>query len=408
MKTYVVKAGDTLDIISARAYGVSSEGSLITAANPQLTGGLTPGMVLTIPPNPLRSDTPGRVTATRENEVSVLLNGKLFRFWETMTLARSIDSFDLFTLGSTFDPDSAEQRAAFAPLSFQRAEVFVGGDRLYTGTNISNSSDGDESSGFTVATQGYALAGVLSDCPTSAGSPLEFASMNLRDIATAQAKPFGLTPVFEADPGAAFDRVAIASEAKILGFWTTLAQQRKLVIGNNSAGHPVFRRETSEAATQRLELGRSPVRRVTPDFKPQKYYSHVTATTPSFVGLEGAKHTIANPFLQGVVRPFTFDAGDIEPGEEIAAAEAKIGRMFANAIAVRVDVVGWRNVHGELWAPNTKVRLLAPAVQIYRETEFLVRSVFLTRTSHEDTASLLCVLPGGFAGQIPEALPWLE
>ena len=406
MKTYTVQAGDTLGRISTISYGVSSAEALLVAANPALADGIVPGMVLTIPPGPTTAPGVSRVPATRENEVSVMLGGKLFSFWETMTLQRSLDSFDMFSLGAPFEPSVEDFREAFAPLSYQRAEVFVGGERIYTGTNVNNTTGGDDDSGFTVTAEGYALAGVLHDCASAGTLGLEFDDMNLRDIATEQAKPFGLTPVFDAPPGAAFERVAIGADSKILGFWAKLAGQRGLVIGNDTNGQPVFRQETTSPVVQRLEMGSSPVRSVAPEFNPQNYYSHVTVTTPDFFGLGGTKHTVANPFLQGIVRPLTFDAGDVEPGDEVTIANAKIGRMFANAIAFRVDLVGWRNALGQLWAPNTTIQLLAPRAQIYRETDLLIRSVTLTRTSHEDTASLLCVLPGGFAGRIPEALPW--
>ena len=164
------------------------------------------------------------------------------------------------------------------------------------------------------------------------------------------------------------------------------------MIGNDVKGQPVFQQETNAPAVQRLEFGRSPVLRVLPELNPQEYYSHVTVVTPSGIGYTGPQHTEPNPFLRGVTRPITFHAGDLELGEEVTVAKAKIGRMFANVIAYRVDLAGWRDVNGDLWTPNTRVRLLAPRAMVYNETEFLIRSVELLRDEKEDTTSLLLVL----------------
>ena len=353
MKTWTVTASDTLERVSTIAYGTPAQVELLKSANPQVSGGLTVGMVLTIPELSV-SET--NVPAARENEVAVSLAGKPFRFFTSVAIHRSIDSFDQFSLTAPFEPGVEEFRTPFAPLTFQRAELFVGGQRLYTGTNVNNLPEASVE-GRIVTTEGYALAGVLNDCPMPGTSfPIEYDKLTLQAIAIEQAKPFGLTPVFDAEAGAAFDRVAIASGTKVLAFWAKLAQQRKLVVGNDENGQPVFRTETNSPPIQLLEFGKSPVTSIVPEFNPQEYYSHVTVVIPSFLGIgDPVQHTIANPFLQGVTRPLTSQGDDLEPGEEVGVAEAKIGRMFANAIAYRVELAGWRDVKGNLWTPNTTV-----------------------------------------------------
>jgi len=408
MKTYTVITGDTLERISTIAYGTASEVDRIRSANPETSGGLAAGMVLTIPPGPADASVTLTAPAARENEVSVILAGELFRFWTSMAIERSIDSFDQFSLTAPFEPDELGFREAFAPLSFQRAELFVGGERLYTGVNPSNVPQ-VAVDGATVTAEGYALAGVVNDCPMPGSSfPIEYEDLDLRGIAGQQARPFGLTPVFDAEPGAPFERVAINEGGKVLPFWAKLAGQRGLVVGNDEFGQPVFRTESDAAPVQLLELGKSPVVSILPEFNPQQYYSHVTVVTPTFLGvIDGVQHTVVNPFLRGVTRPLTFQAEDLQAGEEVTAVNAKMGRMFANAIAYRVELAGWRNVKGELWSPNTSVRLLAPRAMVYEDTRFLIRSVTLRRDAAKDVASLLCVLPGAFSGRIPETLPWL-
>jgi prophage tail gpP-like protein len=80
--------------------------------------------------------------------------------------------------------------------------------------------------------------------------------------------------------------------------------------------------------------------------------------------------------------------------------------MFANALTIVVNVPTWRDPKGKLWKPNTTVTLLEPNAFIYKETEFLVRDVYLKQSKAEKSASLGLVLPGAFSGSAPAELPW--
>jgi len=99
---------------------------------------------------------------------------------------------------------------------------------------------------------------------------------------------------------------------------------------------------------------------------------------------------------------------DAKSGGLKAAVEAKAGRMIGNAVSYSVQVATWRDPGGDLWAPNTTVKLTAPDAMIYSEYEFLIRSVQLERRRAASVATLDLVLPGAFSGTMPEAMPWDE
>ncbi len=404
---YTIRDGDTFERVSTIVYGSPTKASALSEANPQTSGGLATGMALNVPEELITGGFQQRVSAARDNEVSINLGGARFRFWSTMRLRRSMDQFDTFSLGAPFEPDNAEFRASFVPLAFTRAQIFVGGEQLYTGTNI-NTPPHVGLDGRTVSSDGYALAGVLNDCTMPGTSfPLEYDSLDLRQIALAMGVPFGLVPSFTADPGPAFERVAITHTTKVLSFWKKLAQQRDLIISNDVFGQPVFQQEATGVAVQILTEGAPPVLEVDVDFQPQQYYSHVTAITPAETGIDGSQYTATNPFLTGVLRPLVFDAPDTFGADAQQTAQAKLGRMFANALSYRVRLAGWRTAAGSLWAPNTLVKLLAPGAMVYSEIDFLIRAVELERNASEDIATLELVLPGSFSGRAPRSLPWL-
>jgi len=73
-----------------------------------------------------------------------------------------------------------------------------------------------------------------------------------------------------------------------------------------------------------------------------------------------------------------------------------------------LDVATWYDPNNKLWEPNTTIKILAPGAMIYKEYEFLIRSIEFKTTKTEKTATIILSIPGSFSGEIPEALPWDE
>ncbi len=424
-RLYTVVVGDDFELISKKTTGIAEHAAAIKQANPQTSGGLSPGMVLTLPQRPqaVASDATEALARLGE-DVAVSVNGELFRFWSTFKLRTAIDGFSRFSFGSAHEPFNADFKRVFKPLAFQELDFHVGGERVFSGHMIGIAPSTTQA-GRIVSVEGYPRCGVLNDCTLGAsvfaafekGEGVEWDHFTLPDIAKVMAKPFGLTPIFEAAPEIPldeegdqredFERVATPPTMKIWPFWAGLARQRNLVIGNNADGNPVFRRTNPTPATQTLREGSSPVLSVEPEFRPQQFYSSITGLSPAFWGEPGAQYTVANPHLVGVHRPFTFTVDDaLDAAGAKSVVDSKVARMFADALAYRVELVGARDVEGKLWQANTRVRLFAPGAMVYEETEFLIRAVELEGDAVTQRSALTLVLPEAFDGQIPERLPW--
>jgi len=81
--------------------------------------------------------------------------------------------------------------------------------------------------------------------------------------------------------------------------------------------------------------------------------------------------------------------------------------MFGAAASFNVDgLPSWRDPAGNLWRPNTKIRLKAPRAMVYEYTDLLIRTVTLQQTADSETASLQVVFPEAFSGAVPRAFPW--
>lgn len=405
---YKIVAGDTLETISRKVYGVETEALNIAKANPGLTDPLVVGSSIIVPvQSGAPKNSPQRAAAVDVDEVAMSIDGKRFRFWDKVSIARSIDAFDTVDFSAPFDADAPGFRDTFRPFSFKPVTITVGGVPLFTGTMVNPAPTlGNDKK--TVAVSCYSLPGVLNDCtPPASAFPLEFNDQGLQEIAEALAKPFGLSVVFEADQGAVFERVACESGKTVLAFLSDLAKQRNLIIASTEAGAILFRQSAAAGnPVAVLTQGASPVISVTPSFAPQDYYSHITGVEPAIVGLPGSKYTVKNKHLTTAIRPHTFTAPDTLDADVVKATEAKVGRMFgaAASYALRLDTL--RDPSGELWKPNTTIKLTAPGAMIYSPYEFLIKSVEIEHDRASKVAALTLVMPGAYSGKIPEALPW--
>ena len=410
MRQYTVIAGDTFAIISRKEYGVETNAGLISRANPGAAEPLVAGIELIIPVAP---NTPKIISqlspSSSENEVLLNIENQRFRFWKTVSITRSLDTMDTVEFTAPFNPSNQAFRDTFKPFTYKDIDVIVGGKSLFTGTMLVPAPVENPVS-KTVTVGGYSLPGVLNDCtlPVSA-FPLEFNNQGLKSIASTIAAVFGLSVEFEGNQGPIFERVAIDPKTKAFEFLIKLAQQRNFVISSTQEGKLLFQKSVEPGnPVANLAEGSPPIISITPQFKAQEYYSHISGLAPTAVGSKGSQHTVENPRLKGVIRPLTFKADDTIPGNVKAAAEAKAGYMFANTVSYSVVLAQWRDTNNDLWKPNTTITLKADGVMIYSEYEFIIRTVKFSKNQDTEIAELKLVLPGSFSGQIPESLPWDE
>lgn len=345
----------------------------------------------------------------RLEDVALSIDGARWRAWNGLEITRSLDSFATVGFGAPFEPEREGFRSTFQPFSYKPIDLRVGDELLFTGALVGVEPATDPES-RTVKVSCYSRPAVLTDVSAPASAyPLELDGLSLRQIAETLAGLFALDVQMDADDGASFRRVALDPDQKIHAFLVELAQQRGLVIAETPEGALRFWRSgaTTGQPVARLREGEPGVLNVAARFSPQAYFSEITGIAKTRSGRGGARYTVANPHaLEGVVRPHTFKLDDTDGSDVPAAARAKLGRMFANVLAVEVELPTWRDPRGELWEPDTTVTLEAPGSMIYRPSEFVIRSATLRQDADKLTASLDLVLPGAFAGEAPEVLPW--
>jgi prophage tail gpP-like protein len=366
-------------------------------------------------------------------ELAIRIAGEQFRFWSEIEVGRHLDSYSTVDVKAPYEPDREEFRAAFTPFTYPDFDVLRGGKPLFTGTLVTVEPDIDAKK-RAVSGSGYAKPGVLVDCTLPQGIEREFRKMTLRDIALAVTERFGIDVEFRGDPGAAFTAGGLELAAtpvprletqiisvsgarftkqkievtqKVHDFLESLAQQRNFVLSSTASGALLFWKSTKGGAPRaRLKSGVRPVVSVKPIFRSQHYFSEITGYSTSR-RKRRAHHTERNPWLSGSkFRPHAKIFNDVEAGDIPEATKAELGRMFGEAASWEIEVPTHEDPQGQLWEPNTTITLEAPDAMIYRETELVVRSVFLRQKKEAESAKLVVVLPGAFSGEVPKELPW--
>lgn len=368
-------------------------------------------------------------------KVELHIEGERFVFWQTVDIERSIDAVNGIKFTAPFDWENEWFRKKFRPFSYLPVLITVNDATLFTGTMVDVDPRLDTSK--TISISAYSTCGVLMDCTApDEAHPLEFNNLNLKSIAENLAAYFKVGVVFKDDPGATFSRVACDPDKKVFEFLADLAKQRGFVISSDEEGNLLFWKSAQGEPVAILEQGASPLSSVTPSFDPQNFYSDLTGMAPVEVAKPAVKVKIKTkkekkkpgdlPLKKGrkpkpakkyskfsvenedatVFRPLVFKIDDADGPDVQTATKAKLGRMLGNMAKYSIQVSTWRDVNGNLWAPNTRIKLFAPDAMIYTPYTFEIKSVSLKKDRNSETATLELVLPGSFSGEPPETFPW--
>ena len=266
----------------------------------------------------------------------------------------------------------------------------------------------DKSSEITL--QGYPLCGVLNDCmvpPTK--YPLQCMGITMKGIADAACEPYSIPVIFEGGVGPAFTEVSIEPTDKILDFLSRLSKQRNLLFTNNEKGQLVFFNPKTEKPFASFVEGKLPLISIKPKFSAQEFYSHITGFGKTDAEYPSLAYTFENKYLinKGIIRHFSLTIDDAETSSDLEnAVKAHAGRMFADCVNFELLCEKHVNEKNEVFQKGMTVCVSAPSAMITKETNFIARSVKLSRTTEGKTTTMTLVLPGAYTGEIPEVFPW--
>jgi prophage tail gpP-like protein len=342
--------------------------------------------------------------------LATAVSGAEFAHWSEIRIRTAMDAYSTMEFKGPFDPARKEMRDTFRPFSFFPVTVTVGGETLFTGTQVGVSPERTANESV-VHLSAYSLPGVLEDNTAPASAlPLEFNKLKLRQILEQVGKMFGLSLSFVGDDGGPFERQRLEPAQKVQQFLEELVRLRGRVLTSTPRGEILCWKGTPTGSPVfNFEEGVQPFTGSEAMFSPQDYHSEITAFTGARRGRPGAKFTEPNPWLRTSLRPLNISIEKNEKADGPEAARSAMGRMFANMASWSIkEIPTWRDPKGKLWTPGTTVTVTAPSAMIYQRTRLMLRAVNFFQDRNVEFASLELVFPEAFSGEPPTSMPWDE
>jgi len=412
---YTVPKGAWLDTISKATYGYDRVPEIIEANDylkerPIYRGTeaaqlpfIHPGDVLWLPAKEI-PDEDKIIPAENENEVAIRIDGKIFRGWETSSITRSIDTCaDSFTFVAPYDPDS-ENAKYLQPFSYSKADLFIGGELYIPGMAMKHTPGGSESSNI-MTVEVRSLPGVTIDCQSTDKS-LNYNKQTLKQIADKILIPFGIRTEFPDGDTDPFIKVNRELTDTVFSFLSKLAAQKGFMITSSVDSKMLFVRAAIDSElVASLYQGEQPLLNVEASYDSTQRFSNIISVSQS-AGKTNNKKEVIDKTIKDY-RPMIFTADETESGNIKDAASWKRSRLLASSSPTTATVAGWRDFNGNLWMENTLVTVYFPKRCIFRETEYLITGVSLTKDANSgNIANLTLALPQAYTLDFPEVLPW--
>ena len=421
---YTVVSGDTIRNISRTAYGRDVSQQVIDANYDVLRNRersdegipfIYPGDKLWIPDYRNRYNNE-RVTADFDTQVKIKINGIEMPGASASTMNRAMNTIAAgFAFNVPFDPSDRTMVDLLRPFTWYNCQLFIGGELYITAiaAHWEYAASGDE----VVATiEARTMPGEMLECMGMRQSQVFARGMTLIKICQAVARPYGIR-CFSAngtggeitgdtEGGDEFGRVEQDVTETDADFLQRLASAKGFLITSMPSGDLLIcRANTGDKPAVALIEGERPVKAFGASFDGSKRFS----TWKGYVEESGvtAAPVIVRDTTVSRARTFCFKAEDAEEGNLATAVKWRMAKSIAESVRLGVTVYGWRNAEGELWSENMKVTAKAPSKFIFKESEFIIESVSLTKGDGGDEAVLSLVLPGSYTTIVPKPpYPW--
>lgn len=411
---YDVLKGDRIRDISRRAYGYDRS-SDITDSNSALLKGriisleglptIYPSDKLWLPD--ILKQFSETIPFNVDDEISIRIDGKIFRGWTASNIKRNINTIaDGFTFAFPYNPFNMELREVTRPYSYKPCDIFIGGELFIAGQTIKwNPALRPNETVKTIDVR--TKTGHTIECMAQK-TALEFNNQRLSQIATAIMAPYGddLKPLFFDGDSDQFTKVRKEITDTDFSFLSGIAIQKGFMITSSDTGQMAFIRANIDGKPlSRFVEGETAMEYISAAYDGTKRHSSYQAVTES-PGVPGPSSVLNDESIP-VYRPFVFSADDLEAGNLDTALNWRRSKSLADSTKLKITVAGWRNDVNILWRENMKVSVLAPSVDIFNETGYIISGVDLLKDENGGNVSgLEMVLPQAYSLEFPDSFPW--
>ena len=328
--------------------------------------------------------------------------------WEDIRVTRGIER-----MPSSFDIELTEPRKEVSEIIAQPGdyvEVFLGSDKVLTGF-IDQYNPAYSAGGHRVRISGRSRCQDIVDCSIFPAG-FEAKTETLLSIAQRLASPYGISVALAhgADQGAVFPAVVTCVGETPFELLDRLCKTRSLLFYDNADGNLVISPVGSTQAAGGLVEGVNVLSAQAAYSQHMRYRQYDAFPTSldifkdtgniSWQVGQAIDNSIQRFRYRGIANEVFID------GQSLAAqlAEWELGRRFGRSFCVYVETDSWRDSAGNLYEPNTLVKLDLPGLKLPPAT-WLISSVEYKLSEAGTTCELQIMPPDAFKPQPSPYLP---
>lgn len=303
-------------------------------------------------------DTPSQTTGIAELKV----DGAFYGGWKSMRVSRSIEQ-----IAGTFELEVTEhwpgQPLASPIRPGHSCQVLLDGAPVITGY-IDTVEPSYDANSHTVRITGRDKTGDLVDC-SAIHKGGQWNNVGIATLARDLIAPFGIRLQIEADAGSAFSSFNIQEGETVFECLERAARMKALLLVSNPLGDLVITRAGRSVVPVQLEEGKT-IKSARGEFSWKDRFSRYTVKGQDRLGPDGdTEHASpAATFSDSTItryRPLIVLAEEHGHGATLRdRAEWEKNVRMGRGNRGSVTVQGWRHANGDLWQPNTLVRVRSP------------------------------------------------
>jgi prophage tail gpP-like protein len=326
-------------------------------------------------------------------EIVLLVGGKRYRGWTSARVTRSIES-----VSGSFSVEVVERWSGQAEpwpiFEEDPVRVEVDGEPVIDGY-VEQRMVLLEESNRSVTITGRDRAGALVDCSADL-TAWTFRQKSVLDIARKLAAPFGIKVTSKAGMVPKVPKLVVNPSDTAWSVISRAAKMAGVLVVSDGSGNLVLTRSGTDRASALIE-GQNALSLQGAYDATQRFSQYTVLTQTPGTGKAAGSRVRARATDEGVRRHRPLI---IRPESGMSTAYARrradweARTRAARADAVTIGVAGWRQADGDLWIPNARCPVTAPALTI--QGEMLISQVEYSIDAGGEVATISLVRPDAF------------
>ncbi len=335
--------------------------------------------------------------------MKIKINGQYYSFFDEVSIQNQLDAVaSTFSFKARFNPENAQQREIFRPLSYQLVEIFNDNDELILKGRIINTSLTSGPTRELQVVSGYSLAGILEDVSIDYSLyPLERNNVSLKDICDSLLGFYGIGYVI--DPSAAqsmnltYEKTSAEPTETVKDFITKLAAQRNILISHNAKGNLVFFK-LNDKAKPKIFLNDQNSLSMSVSVNGQSLHSKITVIrqpskdNPTLAPVD----SVVNSFI-GLNRPIVKTLSSGTETETKTAADNLLAAELKN-ISFTVET---NRRYDEVKCGDI-IQIHNHEIFVHKYLKLVVAGITRVKDINSDKTTFNLLLPESFTGKIPK------